>query len=171
MSEAKKIPVYLDIREAGLSLEEVAVDLIRTDDQELTSHWYHSPLDVDLYVWMDAKKNVIKQQISILGQICEWNLIDGVKTGYVLEDEKDDSEATTSISYDMEIQKTSLNQTVELLFYAEVLPQAFRNILIQNFAKNPVIDKMAPEEVLSRYGDKPVSNRANLANFIKKLFK
>ncbi len=171
MSEAKKLPLFLNIKEAGSSLEEVAVDLVKSEDEELISHWYHSPLDVDLYLWLDSKRNIIKQQLSIYGQICEWNILDGIRTGYVVEDESGHPEVVTTIAYDSSVQSTSVFQTLELLNYAELVPQDFKSVIISNYKNNPIIDDLDPMELLARYGDRFENKKGSLAKFLKKLFK
>ncbi|MCB0392098.1 MAG: hypothetical protein KDD58_12455 [Bdellovibrionales bacterium] len=168
---AKQHPLFFDIKEAGASMEEVAVDVIKSEGQNLTSYWYHSPLDVDLYVWFDEKKNIIKQQVSICGQICEWNIVDGVRTGYIFETEAENSDEESTIHYDLAMHKTSLNQAVELLRFAESLNSNTIEKLIYNFERNPMVDSIDPKELLSQYGNTAKDLKGSLALFFKKLFK
>ncbi len=168
---AKELPLFFDAKEAGASLEEVAVDHVQSEGEDLTSYWYHSPLDVDLYVWVDKKKNIIKQQVSICGQICEWNIVDGVKTGFVFETEIENNDDETTITYDQSVQKTSLRQTMQFIAAVEVLPSIMKKSLITNYEKNPRVDSIDPAELLARYGDKASDAKCFLAKFIKKLFK
>ena len=167
---AKKLPLFFDVKEAGSSIEEVAIDVVKSEGQNLTSHWYHSPLDVDVYIWFDDKKNIIKQQVSICGQICEWNIVDGVRTGFVMEAEEENEEDKSSILYDKKMQKTSLRQAIELLNFAEALPMGSKEKLIDNFEKNPMVDNLDPKELLAQYGDKALDLKGSLAKFFKKLF-
>ena len=175
MGAAPQIPLYLDLREAGETLEEVAVDVIKTEKQDVISYWYHSNLDVDVYIWCDERGNVIKQQVSLCGQITEWNIVEGVRTGYVIETEvsgKEDEEES-SVRYDLEPQKTSLLQAIDVIKSAAAIEEQYRRMLVVNFQTSPRIDNLDPTEFVTRYsspGEKPKNNHF-LANWFKKLFK
>lgn len=168
---AQKIPLFFDVREAGTSLEEVAVDVIESEGHNLTSYWYHSPLEVDVYIWFDEKKNVIKQQVSICGQICEWNIIDGVRTGCVFDTGDEEDNKGSIVQYDNAIHKTALFQAMSLLSHFAILPEYIKIQLLSNFENNPTADHLDPNELLARYGDKAKDFKGSLAKFFKKLFK
>ncbi|MCB9026404.1 MAG: hypothetical protein H6625_08815 [Bdellovibrionaceae bacterium] len=168
---AKNTHSFFDIREAGSSLEEAAVDVVKSEGHSLTNHWYHSPLEVDVYYWVDEKRNIIKQQVSIYGQICEWDIIDGVRTGCVIETGKEDENEGNTIQYDKKAHNSSLFQAKNLLEYTEAMSSLVKEQLIYNFEHNPTADNLDPEELLAQYGDKAKELKGSLAKFIKKLFK
>ena len=146
-------PSLLDLREIARTLEGVAVDIIKAGEQSVISHWYHSPLDCDIYIWTDKKHNLIKHQVSLCGQIVEWNLVEGIKTGYVLVKEVENGEGKEEICYDPSIQKTSLYQALSVLQLATCFEQDILSVVIENYSSNPRMDGMEPEEFLSRYGN------------------
>jgi hypothetical protein len=71
-------------RSIGRGLREIAVDFVKTHDEDLVSRWYQGP-STDLYTWSDRKNNIIKQQLNFNGQIVEWNCLEGLKTGVIVE--------------------------------------------------------------------------------------
>src|SRR3954462_116810 len=84
---AAGLPHLFDPMDLGRSLREVATDVIKAPRRDVISRWFHSAKDADLFIWMDLKRNVIKQQLSFYGQVVEWNVIEGVKTGHVVVEE------------------------------------------------------------------------------------
>ncbi|MCC7405645.1 MAG: hypothetical protein IT288_14695 [Bdellovibrionales bacterium] len=145
---------YFNARDIGESLEEVAVDIIKTESQNITSRWLHSAKEADLFIWKDEKENIIKQQMSFCGQIVEWNILEGIKTGVVLEDENEPSgvEGSEVVRFDEDPQVASVKQAIEVLRHVLALTETDREILLTNFNKAPVAHHLAPEEFLRRYG-------------------
>jgi hypothetical protein len=80
-------PRFFNAEEIGHSLKEVSPLLLKTTHPEITSRWFHSSQDADLFIWFDRNQGVIKQQISFFGQVVEWNIVEGLKTGLVIEEE------------------------------------------------------------------------------------
>ena len=81
-------PHYLNMKDIGGSVKEMGSDMVKTTHQNVISHWYHSDMDADVIIWRDEKQNIIKQQVNLLGQVIEWNIVDGLRTGFVVEIEK-----------------------------------------------------------------------------------
>ncbi|MCB0350459.1 MAG: hypothetical protein KDD38_04705 [Bdellovibrionales bacterium] len=151
--QASKLSAHLfDARELGLSLKEVATDIIKKEDKEIQSHWYHSSKDADLFIWKDHKNNIIKQQISFYGQLMEWNIIEGVRTGLVIEDETTKLNGSALIRYDGELQKQTAQQGIDIVGHVPGLNAQDKIDIISNFIKSPLFSQMSPEEILSRYG-------------------
>lgn len=132
-------PIYFEPSHAGKNLKEVGVDYLQVEDQNIISRWYHGAHDVDLFVWIDQQKNVIKQQISFCGQIVEWNILDGLKTGVVIEEELEaTSEKPNSseiIRFDHKPQNESIRMAVEVIKHIDAMDDVFRQSLLRNFGK------------------------------------
>ncbi len=78
----------MNVKEIARNLREVAVDVIETEGTSIVSRWFHAADDVDLLIWTDDEKTIIKYQVSLFGQVVEWNMFDGVKTGVIIEIEE-----------------------------------------------------------------------------------
>lgn len=155
-SDDNQTPLFFDPEEIGRSLEEVSVDIIKTETQKITSRWLHSAKEADLFIWFDERQNIIKQQMSFCGQVVEWNILEGTKTGVILEDEgRPGVDASEMIRFDDGPQKTSVSQAIEVLRHVLALTELERQRLLENFNKAPVADHIPPEEFLRLYGPKP----------------
>lgn len=153
MSKPKnQLPLVYDPENWGREMKEMSVDTIQTSKQKVKSRWFHSKDYVDLFVWTDELGNIIKQQLSFCGQVVEWNIVDGVKTGYVLEE---DSTRYTpeqeSICFDEKLQKTSVDQALKLVAAIEVLNESEKNLIQKHFQNSPTIDTMSNHELMTKY--------------------
>lgn len=135
----RKVPLLFDPESMGRSLKEVAVDVVPVHEAHYISRWFHSPNDIDLFIWTDEKKNIIRQQVSFCGQVVEWNVVDGVKTGLIVEQELsgDKENANESIQFDSLPQSRAVFQAVSLLAYVPDLADRERGHLIELLKKNP----------------------------------
>lgn len=165
-------PLFFNPKEMGRSLREVASDIIKTESQDVKSRWFHSNQDIDLYIWQDEFDNVIKQQLSFHGQIAEWNLIEGLKTGFIFEDESVAKTASEIVRYDDTLQKGTLLQAIELLQCIDVLSSHERQLLLENFRRNPSLGHISPEEFLKKYKRMdlpPPAPRGFFAQLVKRI--
>ena len=129
-------------KDLGLSLREVAVDVMRKEQNEVESRWFHSLKDVDLFIWKDHRQRIIKQQVTYYGQLVEWNPIEGVRTGLIIEDETRDTrgiegssngvKGSVLIRYDVEPQKHAIEQGAEIIGYVPGLAEDLRQALVSN---------------------------------------
>jgi hypothetical protein len=165
MSEKKRVDVnesprtnrlpisYFDPKEIGHSLKEVAQEVMRLDQTDIVSQWFHSNKDADLYIWKDEKGNVIKQQLTFYGTVIEWNIIEGVRTGYLLEEESSAGiDKSPLIRYDNSPQKQSLEQGIHILQHIQGLTASDKNNLIVNYIQSPVFDSYSHSELTQRFG-------------------
>lgn len=135
-------PIYFEPAQAGKSLREVGVDFLDVENQKITSRWFRSGRDVDLFIWLDAQKKVIKQQMSFCGQIVEWNILDGLKTGVVIEeeslDESDEGQKNSSevIRFDQKPQPQAIRMALEVIQNMEPINQSEKDDLLLNFGAN-----------------------------------
>jgi hypothetical protein len=143
----------------GKSLKEVAVDMIKTESDNLISRWFHSDMDTDLFTWVDQGQNIIKQQISFNGQVVEWNCLEGIKTGVVVEsdmnpvpqDEAQPKHNSETIMFDANPQPKSVGLALEILQYMEV-DAGFHQQLVGNFKDPQNIQTMSPKLFVERFG-------------------
>lgn len=134
---ARKIPLLFNAEELGPSLRQVAVDVIEMEDADLLSRWFHSPNDIDLFIWSDSQQNIIKHQVSFFGQVVEWNVFDGIKTGLIVEHEskiETEEPQSESIRFDQAPQGSVIGQAIALLKFASELNLVDRESLIESLS-------------------------------------
>ena len=73
---------------AAQSFFQVSDEVLKTDKQDVMSRWYGGFEGVDFFTWSDQKGNFIKLQLNFCGQIFEWNIVHGIRTGFVAMDEE-----------------------------------------------------------------------------------
>ncbi len=149
----------------GGSLKPVAEDLIHLRDQRVTSSWLHSDHGADLILWWDERGNLIKQHVSFWGQVVQWDIVHGLKTGLVIEKESDSPQEIylggkdSPVHFDSSVQKTTLAQALEILSFVkeldgEELAQVVRNFLeaptLKDFKDSELLRRFAPERGLKR---------------------
>ncbi|MEZ4871106.1 MAG: hypothetical protein R2827_02445 [Bdellovibrionales bacterium] len=175
----KKIPSlggYLDLAELGRSMEEIAYDIVSTERNSVITRWYGFQHEVNLYIWEDSRHNVIKQHLNIFGQVVEWNIIDGVKTGCVCDEGSDFEDRSFSTSDEIKLEKVlfdqkpiaaAIQQAQGLLLAMEVFEDPYKMGLINNFLKSPRADQMNPREFLRIYGHNLSHQDSNAKYFNK----
>jgi len=159
---------FFNGKTVGRSLKEVAVDMIKTENEDLVSRWYHSTTGTDLFTWADRRDNIIKQQLNFNGQVVEWNCLEGIKTGVVIEQDMENEANQTTISketqkdeakvnpsetikFDQKPQTNSVDLALEILKYTEIEIKLLDQ-LIGNFKDPQNIESMNPEAFLNRFG-------------------
>lgn len=161
MNSSEASTQFFNAKRLGESLQEVAVDVIDTKSENLISRWFHGETGVDLFTWADKETTIIKQQLSFLGQIVEWNCLEGIKTGLVIEtpsgmienNEQGNPEegVSESIKFDETPQVSSVSLALEILQYVEA-EEAFRGQLVLNFENPQNIESLSPEKFMERFG-------------------
>jgi len=137
-----------------MSLKEVSMDLVKTSRRDVIARWFHSSQDADLFIWMDLQRNIIKQQLSYYGQVVEWNVIEGVKTGHVVvEDSHVHGQRSEFLSFDERPQRTSVDQALRLLSAVTALKDDERKVLEENFLRFNQSQVMPAAEVVARFGE------------------
>jgi hypothetical protein len=151
---------FFNGRGIGRKLKEVTVDLIKTDNDDVISRWFHSEPGTDLFTWTDHKHNIIKQQISFNGQVVEWNCLEGIKTGVVIESDLSptqeqyaeiENKSSETIQFDPKPQGRSIDLALEILRYMEGDAKLLLQ-LIDNFENPQNIKTMKPEDFILRFG-------------------
>jgi len=147
-------PRFFNPEDLGKSLREVSTDVVKTSRRDVISRWFHSAKDADLFIWMDLKRNIIKQQLSFYGQVVEWNVIEGVKTGHiVVEEQTSRDQGSEFLNFDEIPQATSIDQAVLLLSFVPALLDGERKVLSENFRRVGASQNMPAEELISRFGE------------------
>jgi hypothetical protein len=173
-------PRFFNPQDLGQSLKEVNVDIVRDNQHSVTSRWFHSAKDADLFIWLDSKQNIIKQQLSYYGQVVEWNVVEGLKTGHIIEDEGrvEHMGASEIVHFDQQPQNTSVDQARSLLNHMTALKEQERQILVGNFSSEGRSQQVSAEEFIRRFGpllEKPqaVPNSRNnrLMTWLRRWFK
>ncbi|OFZ18135.1 MAG: hypothetical protein A2Z20_06225 [Bdellovibrionales bacterium RBG_16_40_8] len=126
--------IIFNAKEIGLSLKEVAVEVIKSESSEIESRWFHSKKDADLFIWKDKNKNIIKQQVTFFGQLIEWNIAEGLRTGLLIEDEISQKMGSSPlIKFDVKPQKPAVDQGVDIVEHVPGLSNDEKIRIIENF--------------------------------------
>lgn len=160
MSTPKPIsyPRFFNPEKIGESLKEVSSDLLQTEAQNIIGRWFHSADEIDLFIWMDESKKIVKQQLSFFGQVVEWNIIEGTKTGVVIEEEERVDEvgarvkASEVIRFDDRPQVQPLGLAMDVIQNTKALSFEEQQEVIGNFFRGQRFPKKDDEEFTRRYG-------------------
>lgn len=117
-------------------LECVSEDKVQTQQFKITSKWFHSPLGFDLMLWKNEKLNLVKIQLGFMGEVVEWNPLDGLRTGIHIEQEWKASPQRINdiLHYDMTLSLPALQRGLELLAHTHCIPpidKAFINEILR----------------------------------------
>lgn len=148
-------PHFFDPHELGKTLKEVATDVIKAGEYEVISRWFHSAKDADLFIWLDTKQNIIKQQVTFYGQVVEWNVIEGVRTGMIVEEESGTGrrrKASQIMQFDARAQQAPIEQALKLLEHITGLNDLERQSLKKNFKRPPGQSDLDPAEFVRQFG-------------------
>lgn len=176
VTEAERtVPLLFDPESLGRSLREVAIDVIETEGSAILSRWFHSTSDVDLLIWSDEDKNVIKHQVNFFGQVVEWNIFEGVKTGFIIEEELgsngDECESSEVIQFDQVPEAKAIRQALLLLEHVPDLNESDKDRIRDNLLNRVVGVADSNDEFLRLYGDayESESNRKRRSGFWRRL--
>ena len=119
----------------------VSFDVIQFRDNEMRSHWYHYK-EIDLYYFQALSGVIAKIHISIFGQVVEWNPMDGLRTGMLIEQE---GEAGVSelIRYDARANQESLKQSMKVLEQAHKIELVQRQQLLSCLRQGPRTERLS----------------------------
>jgi hypothetical protein len=158
----KILSQFFNGKNIGKNLKEMAVDMVKTDTEDVVSRWYHAP-STDLFTWTDRQHNIIKQQLHFNGQVVEWNCLEGVKTGlmieadlglkatYNAEGKMEKERISETIKFDALPMNACVDLALEILEFTQ-FEDAVRRQLIGNFKDPQNISTMEPELFLKRFG-------------------
>jgi hypothetical protein len=125
------IPISLEsIKTLAQKMNFVSFDTLELETQSVKSHWYRHEDGLDVYYFQKDNGQLIKIHISILGQVIEWNPLDGTRTGLLVEREHD-GEVFESVHYDARANLASIQQSLLILENATCLSSELRKELIK----------------------------------------
>ena len=137
----EQLNLYYDLEVLAKSLKLASMDIINTKKTDIESHWYRSNGPVDLFYWKD-KKRIVKHQINIFGQVVEWNIFDGLKTGYVREEEFDgESDSQEVVQFDNNPNPHVLEKATEFINLATKIDADVRQEMVghyNSYGKSPM---------------------------------
>jgi hypothetical protein len=162
---SESFPHYFNPETLGESLKEVAVEVYQSSRHDVVSRWFHSAKDADLFIWLDEKHGIIKQQLSYYGQVVEWNVIEGVKTGNVIVEQGEfdqngnrargtkGAKGSEILRFDEKPQQPAIQQALKLLEHVTALSETERVEISENFRKIGTSQTMPPEEFIARFAE------------------
>ena len=127
----KQLLQHFDLKTLAKNLKLTSIDVIKTTNMDIESHWFRSIGPADLYYWK-AKDKIVKHQVSLFNQVIEWNEYDGVKTGYV-NDEAESSEKSEVICFDQTVNINVVEQALEFLNNVSSIEDEVLNELISHY--------------------------------------
>ncbi len=148
MSQPQLKLEHYDLKYLAKSLKLASIDVIKTANMDIESHWFRSSGPADLYYWK-AKNKLVKHQVSLFNQVVEWNEYDGVKTGYVNDDI--DAGKAEVICFDKVANPAVIEQVVEFLASVEQVDKKVVSELISNYR---FYNKLGGFHLLSRIKEK-----------------
>lgn len=156
--QSKESAQFLDVEALGASFQHLAVDVIRGESTDFTSHWYRSRTgEADLVIWMDGERRILKHQLCFFGQVVEWSPIHGTRTGLVIEEEMSTgaaSEVAEHIRFDRSIQRDVVQQAIRILAHVSELNENDRRAMIFNLRESPKLHKRARDRALKAWAPK-----------------
>ncbi|MFK8138434.1 MAG: hypothetical protein AB8E15_08745 [Bdellovibrionales bacterium] len=165
MSDKKLVdetPIYFDPSRAGKSLYEVKQDVLNSKTKKVVSRWYTGYRETDFFTWEDLEGHIVKAQLTYCGQVFEWNIVEGNKSGFVLvEEDQDDSKnkinTSELIQYDSSLNQHAFQTAVELIESLQNIDEAQKTQLLSLIQKNITIDNMGQKDFWDHYGYSGVS--------------
>ena len=135
--------VIYNPKQIGKKFEQVSSDYIETSMHKIVLTWHRSSY-TDLYIWVDQNTGrVVRQQLSCLGLIAEWNKIQGTKTGFIVEKtlrHGDEVKIATEIVYDKTAIASAIQPAIEILKFSHSIPE--KEVLLHNWYRSPKLSKV-----------------------------
>lgn len=147
--------------------------MLRVESRDLVGRWFHSAEEIDLFLWVDEKKKIVKQQLTFYGQVVEWNIVEGTKTGVIIEDEShpmaggQPMKAAETIHFDDQAHPQPIGLAMDVIRHAEALSEAERKQIIANYFKGQRRTLGDPHEFLERYAQWTESSPTRTGGVLK----
>lgn len=144
--------------EVGLAVKEVAAELIYANQNARDKvRWFHGANDVDLFIWSNDNRKVIKQQLTFFGMVLEWNVIEGLKTGQIDPDSRTGNHRggpnpSELIKFDSKPVFEVVERGRLLLAQIISLESALGRSMDENFSDTRSGTIMPAEELIRRWG-------------------
>ena len=137
-AQNKTAPIYFNPQKVGSQMREIGVDFLRLESSDdIETRWFREPLtETDVFIWFNKNKKIIKQQVSIMGLLIEWNIVEGVRTGMVMESEiLQEQPASEHIHFDQNIQPNTIETAISVIYGMTCIQKQLQQKLIQNFSQ------------------------------------
>ena len=133
--------------------EQISSDFIETPSHKLVMKWYRS-VYTDLYIWVDQESGgIVRQQFSYLGMIVEWNQIQGVKTGLVVDTPQEETgqkvNTVSNIQYDNRPLQESINSAIEIMKLTHSIDE--KEEILSNMYNGPKMSKWQLFKLMVRF--------------------
>ena len=140
-------PIYLDPVKVGAALKEVGIDYQEIESKEVETRWFRDHVsETDVFVWFGQNRKIIKQQVSVMGLIAEWNILEGVRTGMIMESEisaqdlmqsglTPDDTASEVIHFDGKVQQRTLATAISILKNSTSIEPELMSMVLSNFGQ------------------------------------
>lgn len=143
------IPLSLEsIKTLAQKMNFVSFDTLELENHSVKSHWYRHEDGLDVYYFQKDNGQLVKIHISILGQVIEWNPLDGTRTGLLVEHEQN-GEVFESLHYDARANPASVEQSLLILENATCLGSELRDELIK-ILNHTAANKKQPVSLFAR---------------------
>lgn len=153
MNEKPAFPQFFDPQRLAGSLKEVSSDLLQSETKSLVGRWFHGPRDIDLFIWTDEHGKIVKQQLTFYGQVVEWNIVEGNRTGVVIEEEMPGAAKQSEvIQFDSNVQLQPLDAAITLIGHVAALSEHEKREIITNFFRGAHMTDLGTNEFVARYG-------------------
>ncbi len=173
-SVKEEIPIFFNAKEIAFGFKKMTVDVIKTTSQEVTGVWFHSDCDAELYLFKDKNTNIIKQQLIFCGQLVEWNIVEGVRTGALFEEEFDQG-AQFQEDYVMDKKpiKVAVEQAQDIISFIDQSLVLEKDEILSNYVDAPQLSHMNPKEVLKKYSgtEESITVFQRMSKRVRHLFK
>src|SRR5690606_33542894 len=128
------------------------------DSREIQTRWFRdASSETDVFVWFGQNRQIIKQQVSMMGLIAEWNIVEGVRTGMILESEisardlqmsglTPDNTASEVIHFDSSVQQRTLSMAISIIKSSKTIGQDLVQMLLKNFGQAIPFEKKFIDE-------------------------
>ncbi len=169
---------FLKVDVFAKSLIHQKVDVLHAEDSEIVSRLYNNGgSEMGLILWHDEQENILKQQVCLYGQVVEWNILQGVLTGVIVDDEKNPEDECLNFKdllvYDKSPSKPSVLQAIEFINHVPELNLQYKQELLKNLKTGDYVNTLGADEFLTKFGfhsGRPSKNSKSWAQKIANFF-
>jgi hypothetical protein len=135
-SSDRRLPKFFDPKQAGKDLLEIKQKLVKQESEHIVARWFQGTDDVDLFIWENDVGQVLRQQLAFAGVIVDWNIMDGLSTGYVPVSEEPACAIKESqlIYYDDKPNAELIKVAIDILHHALKIDTKLRKKITANFS-------------------------------------
>lgn len=139
-SDKKEMPVFFNPKKIGLNIREVGTDYLDVESRKIETKWYRDESgDVDIFLIYEKDKEIIKQQVFMMGVLVEWSQNHGVRTGVIVEHEVANQEkdrklpGSETVYFDKRNHQHSLKMATDVI-KSMTLDAGMKTALLKNYS-------------------------------------